>query len=185
MKNPQFFLAEQGFFVHQAAALGKVLTGKLFVVKDLTRQHFPGIRGGAVGGEHITEQVMFLAGQSHAVVFRQLVGTVGQLFIGVRVGAVPADAHLDRCVLGGVVDKPHDLILHSDKRVLDHRIRLGEVGHKLIFIVDVRNIIRRLGPLYIKALSGELLKEQPVKICFAPQPANLLFTNNPFVSSPF
>ena len=101
-------------------------------------------------------------------------GTVWQLFVGVRVGAVPADAHLDRCVLGGVVDKPHDLFFHSNKRVLDHRIRLGEVGHKLVFIVDVRNIIRRLGPLYIKALSGELFKEQPVKICFAPQPAILL-----------
>ena len=128
---------------------------------------------------------MLLAGQSHAVVFRQLVGTVGQLFVGVRVGAVPADARLDRRVLGGVVDKPHDLFFHSNKRVLDHRIRLGKIGHKLIFIVDVRNIIRRLGPLYIKALSGELFKEQPVKICFAPQPANLLFTSNPFVSSPF
>ncbi len=117
---------------------------------------------------------MLLAGQSHAVVFGQLVGAVGQLLVGFRIGAVPADAHLDRCVLGGVVDKSHDLILHSDKRVLDHRIRLGEVGHKLIFIVDVRNIIRRLGSFYIKALSGELFKEQPVKICFAPQPAILL-----------
>ena len=117
---------------------------------------------------------MLLAGESHAVVFRQLIRAVGKLLVGVGVGAVAADARFRRRVLGGVVDKPHDLILHSDKRVLDHRIRLGEVGHKLIFIIDVRNIIRRLGPFYIKALSGELFKEQTVKICFAPQPAILL-----------
>lgn len=124
---------------------------------------------------------MLLAGQSHAVVFRQLVGTVGQLFVGVRVGAVPADAHLDRCVLGGVVDKSHDLILHSDKRVLDHRIRLGEVGHKLIFIVDVRNIIRRLGSFYIKALSGRAVQRTAGKNLFCSATGNPPFLRVTFL----
>ena len=63
-----------------------------------------------------------------------------------------------------------------------YRIGFGEIGHKLVLEINISDVIGRLGPLYIKAAPGKLLKEQPVKIGFTSQSVSS-FPDNLFASS--
>lgn len=121
MKDPEFFFGEQRTFIHQTAPFGEILSCKFLVVKNLAGHHFAGIRGGAVGGEHIAKQMMFLAGESHAIVFCQLIRAIGKFLIGVSIRTVAADTRFVRRVLGRIVDKANEFVLDCDKGVLDHR----------------------------------------------------------------
>ena len=182
MKDPEFFFGEQRTFIHQTAPFGEILSCKFLVVKNLAGHHFAGIRGGAVGGEHIAKQMMLLAGESHAIVFCQLIRAIGKFLIGVSIRTVAADTRFVRCVLGRIVDKANEFVLDCDKGVLDHRIGFGEIGHKLVLEINISDVIGRLGPLHIKAAPGKLFKEQPVKIGFTSQSVSS-FPDNLFASS--
>ncbi len=61
-------------------------------------------------------------------------------------------------------------------------IGFGEVGHKLPLKINISDVIGRLGPLHSKAVSGKLLKEQPVKIGLTSQSASS-FPDSLFASS--
>ena len=106
---------------------------------------------------------MLLAGESHAIVFCQLIRAIGKFLIGVSIRTVAADTRFVRRVLGRIVDKANEFVLDCDKGVLDHRIGFGEIGHKLVLEINISDVIGRLGPLHIKAAPGKLFKEQPVK----------------------
>lgn len=129
----------------------------------------------------IAKQMMLLAGESHAIVFCQLIRAIGKFLIGVSIRTVAADTRFVRRVLGRIVDKANEFVLDCDKGVLDHRIGFGEIGHKLVLEINISDVIGRLGPLHIKAAPGKLFKEQPVKIGFISQSVSS-FPDNLFAS---